>query len=81
MKLWVRRYRDLVGPADRDVCRLHAVLCDLVPGGFARRITAATRLQLSDRHRLHRDRCRAAQLELARELVADLQRIDSQRRR
>jgi transposase len=41
MKLWSRRYRDLGSLRTQLVCRLHAVLCDLVPGGSAREISAA----------------------------------------
>jgi len=79
MKMWARRYRDLGGLWTQTVCRLHAVLCDLVPGGFARRISVPQAIQLlatispctpAD----------SARLELARDLVADLQRIDDQRR-
>src|SRR5207342_3666847 len=33
-KLWARRHRDLSRTRNRIVCRLHAVLCDLVAGGF-----------------------------------------------
>jgi hypothetical protein len=36
MKMWARRYRDLGSLWTQTVCRLHAVFCDLVPGGFAR---------------------------------------------
>lgn len=39
MKMWARRYRDLGDSWTQTVCRLHALLCDLVPGGFARRIS------------------------------------------
>ena len=40
LKLRSRRYQDLGSLRTQLVCRLHAVLCDLVPGGFARRISA-----------------------------------------
>ena len=32
MKVWVRRHRDLSQTRNRIVCRLHAVLCDLIAG-------------------------------------------------
>lgn len=35
MKLWSRRYQDLGSLRTQLVCRLHAILCELVPGGFA----------------------------------------------
>ncbi|HKC28889.1 MAG TPA: transposase, partial [Jatrophihabitans sp.] len=79
MKMWARRYRDLGGLWTQTVCRLHAVLCDLVPGGFARRISVPQAIQLlaSIEPRTPAD---AARLELGHDLVADLQRIDTQRR-
>ena len=40
MKVWVRRHRDLSRTRNRIVCRLHAVLCDLIAGGFPKQISA-----------------------------------------
>jgi len=78
LKLWSRRYQDLGSLRTQLVCRLHAVLCDLVPGGFARRISATQAIQILDSVTAQ-GAVAAAKLELARELVADLQRIDAQR--
>ena len=41
LRLWARRYRDLGSARTQLVCRLHAVLCELVPGGFAKELSAA----------------------------------------
>src|SRR5712671_3446815 len=41
LKIWSKRYRDLGRTRTQVVCRLHAVLCELVPGGIAGAITAA----------------------------------------
>ncbi|MDQ1464095.1 MAG: transposase [Actinomycetota bacterium] len=79
MKMWARRYRDLGSLWTQSVCRLHAVLCDLVPGGFARRISVPQAIGLLATIDPHTP-ADAARLELAQDLVADLQRIDSQRR-
>jgi transposase len=79
MKLWARRYRDLGASWTQTVCRLHAVLCDLVPGGFARRISVPQAIQLLSAIDPH-GASDLARLELAQDLVADLQRIDAQRR-
>ena len=35
MKLWAKRHRNLGSARTQVVCRLHAVLCELVPGGIA----------------------------------------------
>jgi transposase len=79
LKLWSRRYRDLGSLRTQLVCRLHAVLCDLVPGGFAREISAAQAIQVLNEITAHGS-VAAARLEFAHDLVADLQRLDAQRR-
>jgi transposase len=35
LKMWAKRHRDLGRTRTQVVCRLHAVLCDLVPGGVS----------------------------------------------
>jgi len=40
LKVWSKRYRDLGRARTQAACRLHALLADLVPGGFAGEITA-----------------------------------------
>jgi transposase len=41
MKVWAKRHRDLARHRTRVACRLHAVLCELSPGGFSGEISAA----------------------------------------
>ncbi len=41
LKIWSKRYRDLGRTRTQVVCRLHAVLCELIPGGVPKAITAA----------------------------------------
>jgi hypothetical protein len=53
------------------------VLCDLVPDGFARQISAAQAIQVLTDISAHGP-VAAARLELAHDLVADLHRIDEQ---
>jgi hypothetical protein len=79
MKLWAKRHRDLSRARNRIVCRLHAVLCELVPGGFPKQISAAHAdkvLHDIDPHGAVAD----ARMQLAHELLEDLRRIDEQRR-
>src|SRR5215472_1212485 len=40
LKVWAKRHRDLARLRNQAACRLHAVLCDLIPGGTTRDITA-----------------------------------------
>jgi transposase len=41
LKVWSKRHRDLGRTRTQVACRLHALLCDLVPGGISKEITAA----------------------------------------
>ncbi len=40
LKVWSKRHRDLGRTRNQVACRLHAVLCELVPGGLAKEISA-----------------------------------------
>jgi transposase len=40
-KMWSRRHHDLGWNRTRIACRLHAALCELVPGGIGKEITTA----------------------------------------
>src|SRR6266704_6515546 len=40
LKVWAKRHRDLSRSRNQVACRLHAVLCELIPGGVAGEITA-----------------------------------------
>jgi len=42
LKVWPERHRDLGRTRTQVVCRLHAVLCELVPGGVRRRSSQLT---------------------------------------
>ena len=43
LKVWSKRHRDLGRLRTQAACRLHAVLCELVPGGVGRRSPQLTR--------------------------------------
>jgi transposase len=79
LKVWSKRRRDLAASRTQVVCRLHAVLCELVPGGVAEKITAAHAARLLDTI-TPSDAVAAARWELAAALVGDLRRIDGQLR-
>jgi len=40
MRVWARRYHDLARLRTQVVCRLHAVVCELVPGGVRKYLRA-----------------------------------------
>ena len=79
MKVWAKRHRDLSRHHNRVACRLHSVLCDLVPGGIANEISPGQATRLLDGLE-PQGAGAAARYELAVELVADLVRLDTQRR-
>jgi transposase len=76
LKLWSKRYRDLGRARTQVVCRLHAVLCELVPGGVAKAITAGQAAHLLGSI-APPDAVAAARCELAAAFVEDLRGIDA----
>jgi transposase len=79
MKVWAKRHRDLSRHRTRLACRLHAVLCELSPGGFGGEISAAQAARLLDELE-PQGAVAAARHAVAVELVADLVRLDEQLR-
>jgi transposase len=77
IRVWVRRRRDLARTRNRVANRLHAVLCELVPGGFPREISAPQAIALLATVQPH-EAADTARHELASDLVDDLRRLDRQ---
>ena len=77
LKVWSKRYRDLGRARTQAACRLHALLADLVPGGFAGEITAGQAAGLLARI-TPADPAARARCELAVEFLADLRYLDTQ---
>ncbi len=79
LKVWAKRHRDLARARNQAACRLHAVLCDLVPGGHQKEISAAQAARILERvtpsGAVARARC-----ELAAEFLTDIRRLDAQLR-
>jgi transposase len=79
LKVWSKRYRDLGRARTQVACRLHAVLCELVPGGVSKRISAAQAAHVLESI-TPSGTVAAARCELAAEFLEDLRRIDTQMR-
>ena len=79
LKVWAKRHRDLGRTRTQVVCRLHTVLCELVPGGVSKRITAGQATQILASI-TPADAVAAARCELAAAFTEDLRRIDAQMR-
>jgi transposase len=79
MKLWAKRHRDLGRTRTQLVCRLHAVLCEVVPGGVSKELSAAKAERIvADVE--PSDAVGAARVALAEAFIDDLRRIDEQLR-
>jgi transposase len=76
LKVWSKRYRDLGRSRTQVVCRLHAVLCQLVPGGVSKAITAAGAARLLGSI-APAGAVEAARCELAAAFLEDLCGIDA----
>jgi transposase len=79
LRVWSKRHRDLGRLRTQLVCRLHAVLCELLPGGIATEMTAGQAAQLLGSITTP-GAVAAARRELAAQLTADLRGIDAQMR-
>jgi transposase len=77
LKVWSKRHRDLGRLRTQVACRLHAVLCELVPGGVRKEITAAHAARLLEAAEPS-GAAGMARLELASDFLEDLRRLDAQ---
>ena len=73
------RHRDLARLRNQVTCRLHAVLCDLVPGGYPKEISAAQAARILAQA-APSGAVALAQAELAAEFLAGLRHLDVQLR-
>jgi transposase len=76
LKVWSKRYRDLGRGRTQTACRLHSALCELVPGGIAKEITAAHAARILEQI-TPSDAVQQARWELAADLLDDLRRADA----
>jgi len=79
LKVRAKRHRDLARARNQAACRLHAVLCDLVPGGIRKEITAGQAARILDEV-TSAGAVAEARCELAAEFLADIRRLDAQLR-
>jgi len=79
LKVWAKRHRDLARARNQVACRLHAVLCDLVPGGHQKEISAAQAARILERA-TPSGAVALARAELAAEFLSDLRHLDAQLR-
>src|SRR6266568_4653872 len=76
LKIWSKRHRDLGRSRTQVACRLHAVLCELIPGGVSKAITAAGAARLLE-STAPAGAVEAARCELAAAFAEDLRGIDA----
>jgi transposase len=76
LKVWSKRHRDLARLRNQVACRLHAMLCDLVPGGHPKEISAAQAARILGQV-TPSGAVELARAELAAEFLQDMRRLDS----
>ena len=79
LKVRAKRHRDLGRARNQVACRLHAVLCELLPGGISKEITAAKAAAVLGQSEPS-GAVGVARCELAAEFLEDLRRFDVQMR-
>lgn len=80
LKLWSKRHRDLASLRTQVVCRLHSLLCDLVPGGHPKKEMSAGQAARLLSGLEPMGAVALARYDLAMDFLADLRRIDTQMR-
>jgi transposase len=78
MKVWAKRHRDLGRTRTQLVCRLHALLCELLPGGRISKEISAGKAEKVLADLEPRGAVASARYELAEAFIDDLRRIDEQ---
>lgn len=77
LRLLADRHQDLTGLRNKAVCRLHALLAAMIPGGSSKRLSAkASAAMLRTVHPANA--VEAQRKDIALELVADIRRLDRQ---
>jgi transposase len=79
LKVWSKRHRDLSRARNQVACRLHAVLCELVPGGFGKEISAGQAARVLEQV-TPSGAIAQARFELAAQFLDDLRNLDAQLR-
>jgi transposase len=79
LRVWSRRHRQLSRLRSQAACRLHAVLCEIIPGGVGKDITVARAAAILGANH-PADAMAAAWHDLADEHLTDLRRLDAQLR-
>ena len=80
LKIWAKRHRDLSRARTQVACRLHAVLCELVPGGLSKEIYRSPGRSGPGRRPSRAARCGRPARSWPRSSLADLRRVDAQLR-
>jgi transposase len=76
LRVWSRRHRQLSSLRTQAACRLHAVLCEVTPGGVPKNITANRAAAILAAHQ-PAGQVDQAWHDLAGDHLADLRRIDA----
>lgn len=79
LRLLTRRHTQLAQAHNKTACRLHALVCDLVPGGIGKQVLVTQAGELLDSI-IVTSQVVAQRLLVARDLLADVEALEQQRR-
>ena len=80
LRLLSRRHTQLARSFNKTACRLHALMCEVVPGGLTKQVVVAQASALLDQVEIT-TAVTAERVRVARDMVADLAWVNEQRRR
>jgi transposase len=79
LRLLSRRHTQLAWSFNKTACRLHALMCDLVPGGLRKEVVVQQASALLDGVKITNS-VTATRVEVARDMIAELAQIGEQRK-
>jgi transposase len=79
LRVLSRRHTQLAWSYNKTACRLHALMCDLIPGGIRKEVVVKQASQLLERVEINNP-VTAARVEVARDMIADLAQLAAQRK-
>lgn len=79
LRLLSRRHTQLAWSFNKTACRLHALMCDLIPGGIRKEVVVKQASQLLDQIEITNS-VTSMRVEIARDMIADLAQLTEQRK-
>ncbi len=78
LRVLSRRHTQLAWSYNKTACRLHVLMCELIPGGIRKEVVVKQASQLLERVEINSP-VTAARVKVAREMIDDLAQLAAQR--